>query len=761
MKRNRISKFFILFSLILILGLVSCGQTSVPSGETGSETEAASRPAGTETEFHTESDKTQESRTETAPETGEPVTQETETEVETVDLIGPILVSATGFKAEVVDGNTILTMTVNAGDEYIDLSRSFGVLPGCSWELYEDFVGTKKYALKAMNLVSGENVAYVIVWNADKSDFRRYELRITRPVLLSYQFVNGTEVLYSGTVDSETYVKTVYEPAQTGMTFAGWTVNGEIVTLPVKISRDTVFVARFTPNTYTITLNADGGQVRPATLDVVYGEEYNLPEPTWANHKFLGWSGADGQFALTGTYQIAHNTTLKAQWKELRTAGENIEWNYNADTETLSLTGTGEMTNYADLTSRPWHEIAGDIEKITVSGGITSIGNSAFADCVKLDGVQLPDTVTSIGSLAFARCSALQSIQFGGGLKSIGVKAFLKCYALNGVSLPAGMTVLGESAFEDCGLTAFHSGNLNSIGINAFARCTALTEVTLGDALEVLSEKAFMECSALERVTVGKGLKMIGTDAFNLCEKLAELNWNAVSAQDATAQNKPFSNAGKTAQNGLRMNIGPEVKRIPGYLFYGGKAYVTSVHFAENGVCEEIGKYAFGNCSGLTELTLPASLRYIRDKAFYNCASLTEIRLNAADLSEMQLVNLSLPFGGTGDRNDELVLIVGNQVTTIPNYLFYGSDITEVRFEAESVCQTIGAFAFGQCRVLSLVSLPASLTEIGEECFAGDGIENCSYSGTTGQIQTIWSGVQPTDFVITCSDGIWPEQDEG
>ena len=106
-------------------------------------------------------------------------------------------------------------------------------------------------------------------------------------------------------------------------------------------------------------------------------------------------------------------------------------------------------------------------------------------------------------------------------------------------------------------------------------------------------------------------------------------------------------------------------------------------------------------------------------------------------------------------------LIVGNQVTMIPNYLFYGSDITEVRFEAESVCQTIGAFAFGQCRGLSLVSLPASLTEIGEECFAGDGIENCNYSGTTGQIQTIWSGVQPTDFVITCSDGIWPEQDEG
>ena len=763
MRTIRYVLILLLLLAVVFVGLCSCGQTQDPPAGNETETKSGSESAPQETERSSESEKTTESGDEPGPETesARPAESESETEIETVDLIGPILISATGFRAEVVDGNTILTMTVNASDEYIDLSKSFGVLPGCTWELYEDFVGTKKYALKAMNLVAGENVAYVIVWNQDKSDFRRYEIRITRPVLLSYQFLNGNEVIGSGTVDSASYVKAPYEPSKSGMRFVCWTVNGEDVTLPIKISKDTVFLARFVPNNYTITLNAAGGKVNPATVEVTYGESYTIPEPTWANHKFLGWIGADGQFALTGTYQLAHNTTLNAQWKELRIAGENIEWAYDETTKALTLTGSGPMTDFSDLSYRPWAEVAGDIESISVASGITTIGNSAFADFVNLDDVHLPDTITSIGSFAFARCSGLQSIQLGTALKSIGVKAFLKCYALESISLPSGMTVLGESAFEDSGLTSFSSGNLNSIGINAFARCPALVEVTLGDALEVLSEKAFTECPELTTVTVGKGLRMIGSDVFGQCEKLAVLNWNAVNVQDCTAQNKPLANAGKTAQGGLQFNVGAEVKRIPGYLFYGGKAYVSSIRFADNCVCEEIGKYAFGNCLGLTTLTIPASIRTIQDKAFYNCTSLTEIRLYATDLSGMQLASLSLPFGGSGTRTDDLVLIIGSQVTVIPDYLFYGADITDVQFEGTATCQSIGAYAFGQCKGLDSVQLPASLTAIGEECFVGDAPSACVYAGTTEQIQTIWNGEQPTSFTITCTNGVWPEQAGG
>ena len=41
---------------------------------------------------------------------------------------------------------------------------------------------------------------------------------------------------------------------------------------------------------------------------------------------------------------------------------------------------------------------------------MTSIGNSAFANCTSLSSITIPKGVTSIGAFAFANCSALSTI---------------------------------------------------------------------------------------------------------------------------------------------------------------------------------------------------------------------------------------------------------------------------------------------------------------------------------------------------------------
>ena len=80
----------------------------------------------------------------------------------------------------------------------------------------------------------------------------------------------------------------------------------------------------------------------------------------------------------------------------------------------------------------------------------------------------------------------------------------------------------------------------------------------------------------------------------------------------------------------------------------------------------EIGKFAFKGCSGLTSLTLPANIKWIGESAFSGCSGLT---------------SLTLPDG-----------------------------VTE-----------IGQSAFSACSGLTSLTLPSNITEIGEWAFS-----NCS-----------------------------------
>lgn len=80
------------------------------------------------------------------------------------------------------------------------------------------------------------------------------------------------------------------ELAQDGYTFEGWTYNGKIVTSSQwSIAENCTLQAKWTANTYTITLNANGGKVSSKTVKVTYGENFTLPIATNSYGTFLGW----------------------------------------------------------------------------------------------------------------------------------------------------------------------------------------------------------------------------------------------------------------------------------------------------------------------------------------------------------------------------------------------------------------------------------------------------------------------------------------
>jgi BspA type Leucine rich repeat region (6 copies) len=178
---------------------------------------------------------------------------------------------------------------------------------------------------------------------------------------------------------------------------------------------------------------------------------------------------------------------------------------------------------------------------------VTSIGESAFANCTSLTSISIPasvisigeeaffysgltsatipDSVTSIGYAAFGYCTSLTSATIGSGVTSIGDDAFDECTSLTNVTIPGGVASIGNEAFYDCwSLTSLTiPGSVTSIGNMAFAGCASLTSVTIPASVTSIGEYAFNSCTSLTSVTIGSGVTSIGEYAFYNCTRLSSV----------------------------------------------------------------------------------------------------------------------------------------------------------------------------------------------------------------------------------------------
>ena len=125
---------------------------------------------------------------------------------------------------------------------------------------------------------------------------------------------------------------------------------------------------------------------------------------------------------------------------------------------------------------------------------------------------------------------------------------------------------------------------------------------------------------------------------------------------------------------------------------------------------KEIGAWVFDGCTGLRNVTLPASLTQIDEKAFRGCTGLTSISLPA-------------------------------NLTEIGEFAFYDcTGLTSLDLSACTSLTTIGEYAFEGCTGLTSISLPANLTTIGEGAFAGcTGLTSIDLSASTS-LTTIGEG---------------------
>ena len=159
--------------------------------------------------------------------------------------------------------------------------------------------------------------------------------------------------------------------------------------------------------------------------------------------------------------------------------GDNLTFTYNNKTSTLTIRGTGDMTDYEDYSAVPWFSFRSDITDIILEDGITSIGKYAFYRCKKSTHVRIPSTVTSIRNSAFYKCESLLNVTIPPSVTSIDTFAFANCENLKDV------TILSSSA---------------TIDIYAFDRCSNLKSVIMPNGVSSISQNAFRGCNNISTI---------------------------------------------------------------------------------------------------------------------------------------------------------------------------------------------------------------------------------------------------------------------
>ena len=86
--------------------------------------------------------------------------------------------------------------------------------------------------------------------------------------------------------------------------------------------------------------------------------------------------------------------------------GSNLTWALD-DRGTLTISGTGDMTNWYSADFVPWKNYKADIKSVVFSEKVTSIGSYAFNKCTNLKSITIPKNIASIGEKAFSGCSQL------------------------------------------------------------------------------------------------------------------------------------------------------------------------------------------------------------------------------------------------------------------------------------------------------------------------------------------------------------------
>ncbi|MBQ3340765.1 MAG: leucine-rich repeat protein [Kiritimatiellae bacterium] len=537
-------------------------------------------------------------------------------------------------------------------------------------------------------------------------------------------------------VDRDAEYATLPTPTRTGYAFDGWftkATGGTKVTGTTTITTNSshALYAHWTPNTYTITFEPNGGSVSPSSKTVTYGSTYGtLPTPTRDGYVFAGWYTASvGGVTVAGSTSVATAAahTLYAHWNE--PISYTVTFNPNGGSvSTTSKTVTygatyGTLPNpmRTGYTFAGWYTASSGGTKVTSTTSVTS----STAHLLYAHWTAKTYTVTfdpNGGSVSPTSKTVTYGVTYGmlptptntgyafAGWYTDGdvhvaedtVVETTDNHTLHAVwcefSLVDDGAIITKWANASGAITVpskVESHTVVGVGNNAFYNCYRLTNVTIPDGVTRIGNYAFRGCSRLASVIIPNSVTSIGKWAFCECSSLT----NTIILNRVT-NIEPFTFYGC---NGLtNVAIPDSVMSIGDHAFYGCSSLTNAIIL--NSVTN-IGDYAFADCSCLTRVTIPSSVTSIGTYAFYKCKGLVD------EYGFVIVHNVLYNYYGTNE-----IVAIPNSVTSIEGSAFFGlSGLTSVTIP--NSVTSIGTSAFNGCSGLTSVTIPNSVKSIGNRVF--------------------------------------------
>ena len=225
---------------------------------------------------------------------------------------------------------------------------------------------------------------------------------------------------------------------------------------------------------------------------------------------------------------------------------------------------------------------------------------------------------------------------------------------------------------------------VTGIPSQAFRDCTSLTEVVFPSSLNHIGSSAFSGCTTLQRPLLPAHISEIGSNAF----------LNTAFYQDPAS----WSEEG--------------VLYLDNWLL---EAKTTlSGSYAVRPDTVGIADWAFRNCTGLTDVVLPHTLRSVGYGAFYQCTALKKA-------------------------------ILPNGLRSLGSYSFYGcSSLNGVRIPNTVTMLSGSVFAF--CSGLKSISLPSDLQEIGVRALLRcTSLRHICFEGSESEWNAVRGSGKPTE----------------
>ena len=398
-------------------------------------------------------------------------------------------------------------------------------------------------------------------------------------------------------------------------------------------------------------------------------------------------------------------------WAESGICGPNLTWNLTDGV--LTISGTGNMTNYSSASNVPWYLMRNSITSIIIENGATSVSANAFSGCTNATAATIPNSITSIGDYAFYGCSGLTSITIPGSVTSLGY-AFGHCTGLDtirwGIINYPDFGSLSDAMFSDIqdSITTFiFEDGVQHVPAYLCGGMHNLTTVIIPNSVTSIGTAVFNDCYRLMSVSVPSNVTSIGQYAF----------FNVFNvAYEGEATGSPWG--------AKHMNL-----IIDGYFCYSDSTKTNiaaclpsaadSVVIPEGVISTEIG--AFTGCSAITSITIPSTMVHIGANyavpAFKGCSGLTSVIWNAKNHVNPTISN-EAPFYSI--RKKITSFIFGDSVRYVPGNICLGmSSLSSI--ELTNNIDSIGDWAFSGCTGLTSIVLPNSITKIGQSAF-----QNCS-----------------------------------